>query len=87
MVYIMSLQVIFDCFYDPNSCRDPCSLAASKVVLNSKQVTPDVRRNYYACSLFLEKIADAHLCDAAFRHLNISMESQTDHLPDYSTGT
>lgn len=41
-------------------------MAAMKTVLNSKQVKPkEIRKNYYAASLFLDKVLDALICEAA----------------------
>lgn len=38
-----------------------CSLAAFKNILNCKQVTKDSNKNFYAISLFLDKVLDSHL--------------------------
>lgn len=48
------------CFVKASS-RDIFSLKAMKTIPNSKQVTKDTNKNYYAASLFLDKVLDGHL--------------------------
>lgn len=48
-------------FLVPNSARDVSSLSALKTLLNSKQVTTNVNKCFYAASLFLDKVLDGYL--------------------------
>ena len=50
-----------DRFFDSTSCRDTASLAALRAILQSKQVNSDTSKNYYAISLFLDKVLDGYL--------------------------
>lgn len=54
-------------FYIDNSGLDPDSLHSMKTILNAKQVTKNVRNNYYAVSYFLDKVLESHLVLAADR--------------------
>lgn len=48
-----------------------------KVILNAKQVVPNnIRKNYYAADLFLEKVLDAMLLEAASVHMGSSAINQ-----------
>ena len=58
-------QMIMNKFYDTESATDSDGLYAIKVILNSNQVKEDVRKNYYAASLFLDKVLDSYLLKAA----------------------
>ena len=50
-----------DKFYVETSGRDVSTLCAIKTILNSKQVTKEVEKNYHAVSLFLDKVLDGYL--------------------------
>ncbi|XP_067948696.1 uncharacterized protein [Watersipora subatra] len=58
-------QLIFDLFYDETSGRDTGALHALRVILNAKQVPPpaEIRKNYYATNLFLDKVLDSFLVE------------------------
>ena len=72
--------MIFDRFFNEKSGRDLESLYAIKVALNSKQVNKDVRKDYYAASLFLDKVLDSYLILAAVDQLEIGYED-SQHVP------
>ena len=58
---LLIFQAIMDRFFYATSCHDTTSLAALRVVLQSKQVNCDTGKNYYAISLFLDKVLDRYL--------------------------
>ena len=65
------MQTIFERFYDEQSARDVSSLFSLKTILNSKQVHKDTKKDYWATSLFLDKVLDGHLLYAALRSLKL----------------
>ena len=65
------LQTIFEQFYDEGSARDVCGLYSLKVILNNKQVHRDTRKDYWATTLFLDKVLDAYLIYAALKGLGL----------------
>lgn len=73
-IYFFVFQVIFDLFYDEASARDSEGLAAMKILLNSKQVKPkEIRKNFYAADLFLDKVLDSLLLEAVYYKLGVDV--------------
>ena len=63
---ILYLQAIFDLFYDEVRGRDSPGLAAMKSFLKCNQVNAkEIRKNFYAADLFLDKVLDSILMEAA----------------------
>lgn len=57
-----------------------------KVITNSKQVIPrDAKKSYYAADLFLNKVLDGMLVEAAYRKLDLE-DVTTDHNLDVIEG-
>ena len=69
--------MIFDLFYDDLGARDAEGLAAMRNVLNCKQVVKDTRKNFYAADLFLDKVLDALLMEAAYNKFGVVTTSDT----------
>ena len=65
--------MIFDRFYDEQSGRDAEGIYALKVLLNSKQVQKDVRKNFYAAEHFLDKVLDSYLLDLGAEALDVDV--------------
>lgn len=71
------IQAIFDLFHDEVGARDPEGLAAMKVILNCKQINPkEIRKNYYAADLFLDKALDSILLEAGCERFGVEATAQ-----------
>ena len=60
----LSSQLIYNRFYDSESCKDCVGLSSLRVALGCKQINPkEIRRNYYAADLLLDKVLDSMLVE------------------------
>lgn len=52
-----------------------------RTILNCKQVSKDIRKNYYAADLFLDKVLDALLSEVALQKFGIEAVNSNANLP------
>lgn len=64
-------------FFVQGSARDVTSLGALKILLNSKQVSSNVNKHYYAIDLFLDKVLDGYL--QAYTHTHSDESGKLPH--------